>query len=746
MLRSLKLCQTASYGPTPVDITDLRAVNFFFGCNAAGKSTIGRVLAEPEAYPRCNPVWESSPLEVLLYNKDFADRLIGDAAGMPGVFTLGEDNNELLKQIATAEADLEKHTQTRDALRRNLDGDESSGDPGRRKQRELDRVSFDEKCWPTRKAFDGPLQEALKGSCGSMKAFADEVLRRAAVAEPTELDGPLPERHDLLRDAETLYGEPPEREQPISAIAFGSVAAPLQAEVLKRVIAGAADTGLSVLIAELESGDWVQRGRPFLSDAEGTCPFCQQPAPTDLEDQLSALFDGAYKRDVAKVETAEQRHSAAVDATVEALRGLRSHPRIPEGFAEALAEFELLCGQNHKLFTDKIREPSRVIEPVAIDAAAEKLTGLLAEVNGAIEEHNRLVDGFRSERSRLGRQIWRLIGEELRDVTTRFHAEDDKAQKTIKGMEGRLDGLEQRIREEGEKIKALQEHQTSVQPTVNRINDRLKAFGYRGFTLKAAEDTDGVKSRYRLARPGGESASDTLSEGERTLIAVLYFMARVEGHATATGSPRKRLVVLDDPISSLDADALFIVSTLVKELLGNVTREDGSTKQVFLLTHNLYFFKEVSDRYDGHEKTSKRAFWLVRRPMNESCVERFDENPVKSAYELIWRELRTEASPVTAQNAMRRILEHHMRYRQKKIDAVIGLFEEEEKLAAATLLSWVNDGSHSIHDDLSASLTEVELTRMREIFRRIFEHLDLLEHHDEMLNLVDPATPRAEDG
>ena len=68
-------------------------------------------------------------------------------------------------------------------------------------------------------------------------------------------------------------------------------------------------------------------------------------------------------------------------------------------------------------------------------------------------------------------------------------------------------------------IKTLEKDATSIQPTIDAINDLLKSFGFTGFCLAKSE-----KERfYKIQRPDGTNAKETLSEGEKTFITFLYF-------------------------------------------------------------------------------------------------------------------------------------------------------------------------------------------------------------------------------
>lgn len=54
------------------------------------------------------------------------------------------------------------------------------------------------------------------------------------------------------------------------------------------------------------------------------------------------------------------------------------------------------------------------------------------------------------------------------------------------------------------------------------------------------------------------------------------------------------MVIIDDPISSLDSNVLFIVSTLVKNLINDCRNNKNGIQQIFNLTHNIYFHKEIT--------------------------------------------------------------------------------------------------------------------------------------------------------
>ena len=53
MIEGIYIENEATYGPTPEALTDLSKVNFVFGSNGTGKTTISRVIADVTACPEC---------------------------------------------------------------------------------------------------------------------------------------------------------------------------------------------------------------------------------------------------------------------------------------------------------------------------------------------------------------------------------------------------------------------------------------------------------------------------------------------------------------------------------------------------------------------------------------------------------------------------------------------------------------------------------------------------------------------
>lgn len=137
-----------------------------------------------------------------------------------------------------------------------------------------------------------------------------------------------------------------------------------------------------------------------------------------------------------------------------------------------------------------------------------------------------------------------------------------------------------------------------------KVNEYLNNFfGHDFLTLKALEEPDqlgGKKIRFEIIRNGKKAHH--LSEGECSLIAFCYFMAKLEDIETKGSKP---IIWIDDPISSLDSNHIFFVYSLINSEI--VAKQDF--EQLFISTHNLDFLKYLK-RLPFPKKTEK--FIVVR--------------------------------------------------------------------------------------------------------------------------------------
>src|SRR5690606_32706535 len=111
-----------------------------------------------------------------------------------------------------------------------------------------------------------------------------------------------------------------------------------------------------------------------------------------------------------------------------------------------------------------------------------------------------------------------------------------------------------------------------------------KSYGYTNFEIVPSPHD---KNQYQILREDGTIAESTLSEGEVTFITFLYFLQLAKGGVSEDSISEERVLIVDDPICSLDSNVLFVVSSLLKQIIKSIRSNEGNIKQIIVLTHNV---------------------------------------------------------------------------------------------------------------------------------------------------------------
>lgn len=329
--------------------------------------------------------------------------------------------------------------------------------------------------------------------------------------------------------------------------------------------------------------------------------------------------------------------------------------------------------------------------------------------------------------------MWKFLLEiEIKEELTKYLSDKDKFQKAIKSLTEQKEKKSQEYKAKNAELKLLEKDTTSIQPTIDAINDLLKSFGFIGFSLAKSEHD----KYYKIQRPDGTDAKETLSEGEKTFITFLYFYHLLKGSESETGMTTDRVVVFDDPVSSLDSDILFIVSSLIRGLFDEIKNNNGHIKQLFVLTHNVYFHKEVTFKIELKSK-QEVTFWTVKKSNQFSKINLHKDNPIKTSYQLLWSEVKNpDRSNLSIQNTLRRILDYYFKILGgRELDDICNDFVGKDKLICRSLLSWIHDGSHSALDDEYFSVDDLAINNYLSLFEQIFIKTNHESHYKMMMNM-----------
>lgn len=723
MIESVHLAKTATYGDARQSLTGLKMFNYIFGSNGSGKTTISRVLAKPSdpAHAGCNIAWKGgAPLDAFVYNRDFVAANFG-LSPIKGVFTLGKQSVEDAEALKLATDEVAKRATEITALTATLKGPDGLG--GKKAELEALDQWLQDKCWAQKVKHGGKLSGAFEGYRNDKSKFKRKVLEELARVASV---GTRPRLVDMEASAETVFGLAPTSEVLLASPSATSLVARESNPTLQKIVVGSKDVNIAAMIEKLGASDWVKQGRPFFQENNGDCPFCQQPAPASLAVELGAYFDGAFIADTEALDALAIAYAADGKAFLSAVDAIAASTSVrldKTGLQSQRDAAAAKIAANSLLIESKRKEPSR---PIALDSLAEcaaMITATVAMANTAIGAHNTTVANIRTEKEKLTSQVWRhLVEDELAADLADYTTRKDGLDKAVTKLEESIaEAAKAKLAKEGE-IRTLEKSSTSVQPTVDEINGLLRSYGFRSFSLARV----GEGNTYALRRADETDARETLSEGEKSFVTFLYFYHLLQGSPDDSGTVSPRVAVLDDPVSSLDSDVLFIVSSLIHRLMDQVRAKAHPVKQLFILTHNVHFHREVTFNGDRPQGATMReeSFWVVRKPGGHSVLEPSKGNPVSSSYEMLWAEIRRKDLTIGAvQNTLRRILESYFKILggidPKSLDRH---FEGTDKVVCKSLFSWINAGSHGFDDNLHFAVDAASVENHLRVFKAIFEH------------------------
>ncbi|MGH9948171.1 MAG: AAA family ATPase [Pyrinomonadaceae bacterium] len=359
---------------------------------------------------------------------------------------------------------------------------------------------------------------------------------------------------------------------------------------------------------------WVKQGIPLHKSKRDTCAFCHQTLPHDIWQVL----DSHFSKESADLESAVNECLSSVNNEITSA----SYFTPLNGnmfYAEERVEFDSISAaltetlQAYKKDLNSIKtcletRKNNLFKPVslpiylhdsqAIQNHVNSINNLIAKSNG---KSNTLETDKTAARISLRLSdvaaFVEAIGydDELTRISDLKKA-SDTASTTVTEAQTVITELE-------EKISTLRSKQKDERKGADRVSAILSHFfGHDGIKLEAKDNAEKTAVKFEITRDG--KSAYNLSEGECSLIAFCYFIAKLE----ETDSKGKDLIIyIDDPISSLDGNHIFFMFSLIESLIARpVKNTDGSNsyryKQLFVSTHNLDFLKYLKKLSIPNEK------------------------------------------------------------------------------------------------------------------------------------------------
>jgi wobble nucleotide-excising tRNase len=718
-------------------------INFFFGNNGTGKSTLAKNIGVPAAkewVPGASPV----DYELMIYNEEFIINNIQSYGNIPGVFTITQQNAEI-------KAEVDKKTAEKRALDANVKSIDGTITDEMEKQKKVD-AAYEKSIWDMTEAIRIRYKETQSGYTRDKKKFVAQL----ETYTPVDIDElALSQLYAVAYGAsETKFSE----YKPIDISIIPTSC------LLEESIVGSSDSAFASFVRTLSASGWLSQGhKAYQHQAGKKCPYCQQDLPDTFETDLASCFDEQYKKSVAELEQFVAAYKASLNAIHALLTENGKNPFTCELLSEYKTKFGLFMERaqnNVALLKQKTDDPAKtVIIPDLSDILLD-INSVIEQINAKIKEYNAVIDARGRKQQDCIAQVWQLMAFVCRSEIAVHKSGKERHTADIERLSSNLSKAKEDSDALQVDIGRLNQQTVNTTAAKDSINTLLKAAGFQGFRLR---EKTGAQYVYELIRETDEKVAKGLSEGERHFIAFLYFYHMVVGSQSDDGRTVNKIVVIDDPVSSMDSSSMFTVASLVRDLIAicyNNYRmtEHGSQndhiKQFFCLTHNPFFFKEVSyNRVSENECVG--IYELKKRESNQSyiieCTRPDDRvgggkvnfSPVKNTYDSLWEEYRTATDSIALINVTRRIMEYYYLQicgyssgdlRTDLLEKNRHRFETDYNVAAA-MLAVLNIGARGFNDGLYFDASAIGPQQIRTVFEKIFAATDQIQHYKMMMNV-----------
>ncbi len=321
-------------------------INFFYGKNGAGKTTIGRQLGEGTGL-----TWAEgeSPAnyEIHLYNQDYIDQHFRTLDRLKGVFSLseGKETEETEEKIKSLE------DRRKELLKRQTEIDGEGGEREKvAKALQTAEENFQKACLNNTKLLRDKFKQAFKGATRN-----PQLSQKVNSTAPRDCDEFELEKRFTAAFAEGARAYPYLTELDSDDHIAAIPTCPLLGEVIR----SKGTTKYAQFIRDIGALSWVEEGhQKYHNAAGGACPYCGQPLPVDYESFYASCFDDEYQRKIQTIRDFPQTYLQHMEPVYEILKQAIESETLPAA-AERLEKLKPMVEN----FLRAFREIVNVVDP-----------------------------------------------------------------------------------------------------------------------------------------------------------------------------------------------------------------------------------------------------------------------------------------------------------------------------------------------------------------------------------------------
>ncbi|QGY96775.1 hypothetical protein E6A54_05600 [Lactobacillus johnsonii] len=253
-----------------------------------------------------------------------------------------------------------------------------------------------------------------------------------------------------------------------------------------------------------------------------------------------------------------------------------------------------------QLLEDKIRNTEEKIE--ISKSITSNFNATIAQVKQSVLEDKEKFDELQKIKQRIEEYAKRWVGYSLSKNKVCFELKEN-----IYMLEKETIDEKNKIETIRNRIASIKVKQSDLSEFSKLCNHKFESIGLR-LKLEVDPNESGylIKEKHNI----GLHASD-LSEGERRILAFLIFFYKMR-NARDEIKPDTKIIIIDDPITSLDAENSYEIVEMINQLIREVQSIPRDI-QLFIFTNSSRAFHDIG-YFDLDQRVIKR--WIINKDEN----------------------------------------------------------------------------------------------------------------------------------
>lgn len=692
-------------------------LNFVFGKNGTGKSTLTKLLKEQGKVNYDVRVFQGF------------ENMIGENNRLNAVI-LGEENNEIAQEIENMKKDIKKKEEEIDKIDSEIKEPKDNSENLWKKVEEIKRIAEQK---------DTQIQNFYSKSASEIKNMTNPQISRTTY---NKSDFILEKKNaKLLSEIEiqNLKQIIKTEVKIAQKIEFPNINLKDELKRVNLILEKKVEE--KVRITRLENNeekrDFARKGLHLHKIGE-ICSFCGNIIKKEEYEELEKYFlADDVKEFQREIEIAKNNYQQIVER-IENIKFDKNnfYPNNIEKLIQIIEKYEKIKREIVKILKEFLenlekKDIFKENEKLTLDNISLNFNKISEEYDGLVKNNNssNLSEEKEKAKTDLRYHFIKLALDEF-DEKTKLHElsllkEKKEEYKTeIEKKENEIKKINDEIKKIKLEIIQLEAKTKNEKKLVDNINKKIK--NYTSFELVHKEDTEG-KGFYsvKCLRTNEDRDITQISTGEKNIIALLYFIEKLnEINEVETIN---KLIVFDDPMNSNDDTMQYLIIEELQNLMGELLKNKRNDK-IILMTHNVHFYINVKYDFDRRKNDYEKNNNFIRlisdtKKTKIKYIKNKDED-FKTNYESLWHETKilstlSSCDPAILLNPIRRIVETYTKF--NGVDKKVFL----SKIEGAKKFFDVN--SHSI-DDLEADLNGKSKENIIEIFKECFEKNNSIEH------------------